>query len=110
MACREQQRAEKGEGRAREREERERRKAEAAAAKRYPMEDLELAAELAEAAAAAGEAAPAPDVALPGWLHPSEAGRLATTMYVSDFLHQFGRNLGLRALTFADFGKVLSGE
>ena len=40
--------------RAAEREERERRKAEAAAAKRYPIEDMQLLAELRQAAAEAG--------------------------------------------------------
>ncbi|PSC69056.1 DDT domain-containing protein [Micractinium conductrix] len=95
-----------------EREEREKRRAEAAKAKedakRYPMEDLELLAELQAKAKETGEPAPALDVEAPCWLEAEESQRLATTLYVADFLSQFAKQLGLKAVSFEHMEKALA--
>jgi hypothetical protein len=82
-----------------------------------PMDDNELdvflAAQAAEKAKGAGSSSQQqqlrPDVFSPDWLNGDDAARLATTLYVSDILNQFGRNLGLsKPLQFADFEKALT--
>lgn len=74
------------------------------------MEDLELLAELQERAAAEGEEAPPEDVAQPAWLGGEGSQRLATALFVSDFLTQFSKQLGLRALHYESLEKALAGE
>ncbi|PRW55979.1 DDT domain-containing isoform A [Chlorella sorokiniana] len=95
-----------------EREERERRRAEKAKekeeAKRYPLEDLELLEELRQKAAEAGEAAPPEDVAQPSWLTPEDSHRLCTSLYVSDLVTQFAKQLGVKALHYDSFERVLA--
>jgi hypothetical protein len=94
-------------------EERERRRAEAEAARRYPMDDADLARELAEAAVAAGAPLPPADVAPPtAWLPPPASARLSAALFVADFFSQFARTLGLRgagALALADLDAALAG-
>ena len=82
-----------------------------------PMDDNELDVFLAAAAATTGSKGASssqsqlltrPDVFSPDWLNGDDAARLATTLYVSDILTQFGRSLGLpKPLQFADFEKAL---
>ncbi len=43
----------------------------------------------------------------PGWLDGEEQAQLASGLCISDFLHQFGKTLGLKALSFADLERVL---
>jgi hypothetical protein len=92
---------------------RERRRAEAEAARRYPMDDADLARELAEAAVAAGAPLPPADVAPPtAWLPPPASARLSAALFVADFFSQFARTLGLRgagALALADLDAALAG-
>lgn len=52
---------------------------------------------------------PPADVHQPSWLGREEQGQLSGALCVSDFLHQFGKALGVRALSFADLERVLAG-
>ncbi|KAK9806531.1 hypothetical protein WJX73_007900 [Symbiochloris irregularis] len=89
--------------------EKERKAAEAAEAKRYPLEDLELLAELRAKALAAGTDAPAEDVPLPEMLMGQESEALATTLYASDFLSQFADELKLhQAISFQRLHEMLT--
>jgi len=84
-----------------------------------PMDDNELdvflAVRAAESKGGAGSSAAAgsfsqlrPDVFSPDWVDGQDAARLASTVYVSDVLNQFGRCFGLaKPLRFADFEKAL---
>jgi hypothetical protein len=75
-----------------------------------PMDDNELDAFLAAQAgsSSSSQQQQRPDVFSPDWLTGDDAARLATTLYVSDVLSQFGRSLGLsKPLQFADFEKAL---
>ena len=59
---------------------------------------------------AVGEAPPPADVhAAPTTLEGEEQAQLAAGLAISDFLHQFGRGLGLKPLSFADLERVLAG-
>ncbi|KAL4440713.1 hypothetical protein ABPG77_000422 [Micractinium sp. CCAP 211/92] len=95
-----------------EREERERRRAEAAKAKeeakRYPMEDVELLAELRQKAAETGEEPPAEDVAPPNWLSAEESQRLSTGLYVADLVSQFSKQLGCKVLHYDQLEAALA--
>ena len=55
----------------------------------------------------AGDPTPTADVKPPSWLGGQEQSRLASGLYVSDFLHQFGKSLGLKSLSFSDLERVL---
>ena len=52
-------------------------------------------------------AAPAEDVLLPAFLEEQESARLVDLFYVADFLTQFGRVLGIQALTLVQLQQLL---
>ena len=52
-------------------------------------------------------AAPAKDVLLPAFLEEQESARLIDLLYVADFLTQFGRVLGIQALTLVQLQQLL---
>ena len=52
-------------------------------------------------------AAPAKDVLLPAFLEEQESARLIVLFYVADFLTQFGRVLGIQALTLVQLQQLL---
>ena len=79
-------------------------------AKRYPIDDQELLEELRQAAREEGQPAPEEDLAQPVWLSAEEGGRLATALFVSDFVSQFGRSLKLPGLNYEHFERALAGE
>lgn len=94
-------------------EERERRRAEAEAARKYPIEDLELLQDImlgsSRKGASSSSAAALPDVHPPTQkLDKEESERMAGTLYVADFISQFTRYLGLRAVSYTDLDDILA--
>lgn len=79
-----------------EKEERERKKAEAAAAKKYPIEDLELLHAPYHRNGAASDVHPAT------WLNAEDGRRMANMLFISDFVSQFARSLGLSFVSSSD--------
>lgn len=79
-----------------------------AEAKKFPADDLDvLASAQQRAASRAGIKAPAKDVLLPTFLEEQESARLVDLLYVADFLTQFGRVLGIQALSLVQLQQLL---
>jgi len=95
-------------------EEREQRRIEAEAARKYPIEDLELLQDFvlgsSKKKGASSSSAPAvPDVHPPTQkLDKEEGERMGGTLYVADFVSQFTRYLGLRAVSYTDLDGILA--
>ncbi|GMH41952.1 hypothetical protein BSKO_09871 [Bryopsis sp. KO-2023] len=87
--------------------EKERKRLEALEAKRYPIDDLQLLEENMEKARQIGVGLSSLDVFRPTSMLPKDTTLTSSLLYVSEFLTQFGKQLGLRAFGYSELQSLL---